>query len=172
MQPHRSLAALLLSISVASIAPSARAQGLGAASCDDFLLPPREVSGKKVGPASCLRQETPLTLEGRQFVRLDIGLDGTVDGYLTKAGDYKEYLTNAPDLVFPQTADPGPRFLAVANAKREGSLMAVSFARPERVERKDVVTVHGRGAPARGQLGPGTSTSIRRPGDGSEQPTS
>ena len=50
--------------------------------------------------------ETDLTFEGRTFRRLDIGLDGKVEGYLTKTGDYKEYLTNAPDLVFAQTADP------------------------------------------------------------------
>src|SRR5450830_1800918 len=45
------------------------------ASCDDLLLPPRDAKGHKVGPASCLMQETQLTFEGRAFKRLDIGLD-------------------------------------------------------------------------------------------------
>ena len=87
--------------------------GAGAA-CDAFLLPPRDARGQKVGPASCLLQESNITVAGRPFRRLDIGLDGTVDGIVTRTGDYKEYLTNAPDLVFPQTADDGQRFFAVA----------------------------------------------------------
>ena len=151
--------ALVVSASVASIAVPARAQAPESASCDDFLLPPRDVAGKKVGPASCLRQETPLTLSGRQFVRLDIGLDGTVDGYITKTGDYKEYLTNAPDLVFGQTADTGERLLAMAKYEREkGAAMTLVFPRERSAwNGKLWVTVHGRGAsfkegqPRRGQ---------------------
>lgn len=147
---HRCFAAvaLFVSICVVSGAQPARAQTTASASCDEFLLPPREVAGKKVGPASCLRQETPLTLDGRQFVRLDIGLDGTVDGYLTKTGDYKEYLTNAPDLVFPQSSDPGPRFLAVAKYERDkGAAMSVIYPRDRSAwNGKMWVTVHGRGA--------------------------
>ena len=111
-----------------------------AASCDDLLLPPREVSGKKVGPTSCLKQETALTLDGRKFVRLDLGLDGTVDGLHHQTGDYKEYLTNAPDLVFPQTADDGPRFLAVADVRaRQGRGDDARLSgRPGRLERQAV----------------------------------
>src|SRR5207247_1157135 len=49
-------------------------------SCDGFLLPPRQVKGKAVGPTSCLMQETGATYEGRALTRLDVGLDGTVEG--------------------------------------------------------------------------------------------
>jgi hypothetical protein len=77
----------------------AAAQDFDQASCDEFLLPLREVrsaagsTGRAtpVGPASCLMQETDITLGDRTLRRLDIGLDGTVEGYLTKTGDYKEY---------------------------------------------------------------------------------
>ena len=131
-----------------SLAPSARAQSPAGASCDDFLLPQRDVGGKKVGPASCLKQETPLTLDGRPFARVDIGLDGTVDGYITKVGDYKEYLTNAPDLVFPQSADTSPRFLAVARYERDkgAAMTLVHPADRGAWNGKLWVTVHGRGA--------------------------
>jgi len=47
-------------------------------SCDGFLLPPRQVKGKAVGPTSCLMQETGATYEGRALTRLDVGLDGTL----------------------------------------------------------------------------------------------
>ncbi len=48
-------------------------------SCDELLLPAREVKGKKVGPASCLMLETDASLDGHTLKRLDVGLDGTVD---------------------------------------------------------------------------------------------
>src|SRR5881628_2694946 len=82
------------------------AQPAAEGSCDQFLLAPRQANGKRVGPKSCLMQETAVTVDGRAFARLDVGLDGTVDGYLAKTGDYKEYFTNSPELVFPQTWGP------------------------------------------------------------------
>lgn len=128
--------------------PSAAAQEFDQTSCDEFLLPQRDVRGKKVGPQSCLMQETDATFAGRTFRRLDVGLNGSVEGFLTKTGDYKEYLTNAPDLVFPQTADPGPVFFAVAAYERnKGASMTIVYplAR-EAWNQKMWVTVHGRGA--------------------------
>jgi hypothetical protein len=102
------------------------AQGANVPSCDSYLLPARDVRGQKVGPSSCLMLETAATIDGRSYQRIDIGLDGTVDGFVTRTGDYKEYLTNAPDLVFPQTADDGPRFLAIAKYQRDkGAAMTI-----------------------------------------------
>lgn len=123
------------------------AQEFDQAPCDEFLLPPREVNGHRVGPTSCLMQETDLTFQGRTFRRLDIGLDGTVEGYLTRTGDYREYLTNAPDLVFPQTADPGPVLFAVARYERDkGAAMTVIYPLDGQAwNGKMWVTAHGRG---------------------------
>lgn len=88
-----------------------------------------------------------MTFEGRAYKRLDLGLDGTVEGYLTKTGSYKEYLTNAPDLVFPQSADPGPLFFATAAYQRDkGAAMTIVYPADARAwNRKMWVTVHGRG---------------------------
>ena len=88
-----------------------------------------------------------LSIDGRQYVRLDVGLDGTVDGIITKTGDYKEYLTNAPDLVFPQTADDGERLFAVAKYERDkGAAMTIVYPRDRSAwNGKMWVTVHGRG---------------------------
>src|SRR5687768_6954989 len=139
------LAAVVVSVAGAT---AARGQTTAATSCDDVLLGPRDVDGKKVGPSSCQKLETPLTLDGRSFTRIDIGLDGSVDGFITKTGDYKEYLTNAPDLVFGQTSDEGERLPAIAKYERaKGAGMAVIFPR-NRADwnGKMWVTVHGRGA--------------------------
>lgn len=138
--------ALSISIGLASV-PVLRAQNATVTSCDELLLPPRDVNGQKVGPASCMSQQTAVSFAGAELVRLDIGLDGAVDGYLTKTGDYKEYLTNAPDLVFGQTADDGRRYFAVARYERDkGAAMTVIYPRDRNAwNGKMWVTVHGRG---------------------------
>jgi hypothetical protein len=135
----------LLALTGFGASPSALAQQ--ALTCDELLPPLRQAKDRKVGPKSCRLQETDLRDGGRAFKRLDLGLDGTVEGYLTKTGDYKAYLTNAPDLVFPQTADPGPVYLAVAGYERDrGAAMTVVHpADPGAWNGKMWVMVHGRG---------------------------
>ena len=140
-------AVAFLAVATASVATLRSAQEAGG-TCEAFLLAPREVKGKKVGPSSCRSRESQLSLAGREFVRLDVGLDGTVEGFITKTGDYKEYLTNAPDLVFPQTADDGERLFAVAKYERDkGAAMTIVYPRDQSAwNGKMWVTVHGRGA--------------------------
>src|SRR5687768_6106805 len=139
--------ALITLCGVFGIAPSITAQGTPVASCDEFLPAPREAGGRKVGPSSCLTRETTLSLEGRPLTRLDVGLDGTVDGYVPTTGDHKGYLTNAPDLVFLQAADAGPRVFAVATYQRDkGAAMTVIFPREAGAwNGKMWLTAHGRG---------------------------
>jgi alpha/beta hydrolase family protein len=116
------------------------------ASCDDFLLPPREVKGQKVGPASCAMQDNALTYEGHAFRRVDVGLDGTVDGYAARIGDYKDYFTNGPDLVFPQTWGPRPIFFGVAKYERaKGAAMTIMLPEAAAWNGRMFVMVHGRG---------------------------
>lgn len=116
-------------------------------SCDDLLSPQREVKGKKVGPTSCLMQEANIDYDGRAYKRVDIGLDGTVDGYAAKVGDYKDYLTNGPDLVFPQTWGQRQIFFAVAKYERaKGASLTVIYPADQAAwNGKIFVTVHGRG---------------------------
>jgi len=140
-------AAILCVLAMPAPAGKLIAQGLNTSSCDADLLPPRDVRGQKIGPSSCLMQEIAVTIDGRSFRRVDIGLNGTVDGFVTRTGDYKEYLTNAPDLVFPQTADDGQRFFSVATYERDkGAAMTVIFPRDAPAwNGKAWVSVHGRG---------------------------
>jgi Alpha/beta hydrolase domain len=139
----RCSAALVVLVLIAPVASAADA----GASCDALLPSLREVKGRRVGPTACRMLESDLTLDGRALHRVDVGLDGTVDGYLTRTGDYKEYLTNAPDLVFPQTADPGPVYLAVAEYQRDkGAAMTIVYpADRAQWNGKAWVMVHGRG---------------------------
>jgi len=137
------LVTALLFVAAARVAAARPAQP---ASCDSFLLAPREVNGKKVGPSSCQMQETPITYDGKKFTRVDIGLDGTVDGYAAKEGDYKDYFTNGPDLVFPQTWGDRKIYFGVAKyEKAKGSAMAVLVPDGAAWNGRIFVTVHGRG---------------------------
>ena len=132
--------------------PPRRAEGTRGA-CNEFLPPLRTVTGKtsprefKVGPTSCMLIESSMTIAGRRFVRLDLGLDGTVDGFVSTnpQGDYRGYMTNAPDLVFPQTADRGPIVLAIAKYRRDhGAAMSVIYpSDASQWNGKMWVTVHG-----------------------------
>src|SRR5258708_2763199 len=103
----------------ASLLAAERAPAADAVASDDFLPPLREAFVKKVGPSSCMTMQNSVTIDGRAYRRIDIGLNGSVDGYVAKTGAYKEYLTNVPDLVFPQTGNPGPLFGAVASYERD-----------------------------------------------------
>jgi len=120
---------------------------LAQTTCDASLLPPRTVRGQRVGPSSCLMREADVAVDGRSYRRIDVGLDGTVDGYLAKVGDYKEYFTNAPDLVFPQTWGPRQIFFGVARYERDkGAAMTIVHPADRAVwNRKVFVMVHGRG---------------------------
>ncbi len=146
------LVAVLAALGATAHADRSHSQAAEATSCDALLAPTRNVGGRQVGPASCRRQETRVTINGQPFERLDIGLDGTVDGFVTRTGDYQEYLTNAPDLVFPQTADDGPRYLAIAAYQRDkGAAMTVVFPSDRsQWNGKAWVTVHGRGTSFKG----------------------
>jgi hypothetical protein len=92
-------------------------------------------------------QESDVTFGGRRFHRVDVGLDGTVDGFLARIGDYKEYFTNSPDLVFPQTWGPRPVFFAVARYERDkGAAMTIVYPVDRAAwNRRIFVMVHGRG---------------------------
>jgi hypothetical protein len=119
--------------------------------CDDVLPPLRTVKRSarefKVGPTSCLMIQSSLTIAGRPFTRLDLGLDGSVDGFVSTnpKGGYRGYMTNAPDLVFPQTVDGGPIVLAIAKYRKDhGAAMSIVFPADRSAwNGKMWVTVHG-----------------------------
>ncbi len=118
-------------------------------SCDSYLPSSRTVNGHEVGPKSCQMQETELTYKDREYIRVDLGLNGTAEGYVTRSRDYKEYLTNAPELVFPQAqaSDVQEPVFAVANYERiRGAAVLLVYPKSRRDwNGKLWVTAHGRG---------------------------
>lgn len=135
--------------------PIAYGQSEDYRSCNAYLPKPRTVLDRDVGPESCLMQQVDMSYLGRDFTRVDMGMDGTAEGYVTMDGTYHEYLTNSPDLIFEQAATPGKRYLAIARYERlRGSAILLAYPK-KRADwnGKLWVVAHGRGRSFRnGQL--------------------
>jgi hypothetical protein len=85
------------------------------ASCDQFLPPRQQVGDKRVGPDKCLviSDDIVFDLKGRPFRRLELRISGTVAGFAVKQGPRVGYFNDAPDLVFTQSGNDGPRFAGI-----------------------------------------------------------
>jgi Alpha/beta hydrolase domain len=107
-------AALLWSQSTAAQSREAAAEP-ALASCDQFLPSRQQVGDKRVGPDKCLIvfDEIVFDLKGRPFRRLELRISGTVAGFAVKQGPRSGYFNDAPDLVFTQSGNDGPRFAGV-----------------------------------------------------------
>lgn len=139
-----------LTFAAASSLTPLKAAGFGDteyASCDNFLPVLRQVGEARVGPESCQMQEMEFDFNGRDFVRVDMGLDGTAEGYVKMDGPYHEYLSNGPDLIFEQAATPGEASLAIARYERmKGAAVILVYPKSGRDWNGKVwVTAHGRG---------------------------
>jgi hypothetical protein len=85
------------------------------ASCDEFLPPRQQVNNKLVGPDKCLiiSDDIVFNLKGKPFRRLELRISGTVAGFAVKQGPRVGYFNDAPDLVFTQSGNNGPRFAGI-----------------------------------------------------------
>jgi len=151
----RQLNTVLAVTMLIAVATTTLGQGNDYRSCNNYLPKPRSVLGQDVGPESCLMQQTDMSYLDRDYVRVDMGIDGTAEGYVTMDGTYHEYLTNSPDLIFEQAATPGNRHLAIARYERlRGSAILLAYPK-KRADwnGKLWVIAHGRGRSFRnGQL--------------------
>lgn len=152
MNPHKRHAfigmlwALAVASSSGSSSSGASGQSIDQVSCDEMLLPRRTAKGKQVGPQSCRMQELDVKIDGRTYRRVDVGLDGSVEGYLPKTGQYINYFASAPDLVFPAGRNPGPIYHGIATyTAGTGAAMTVLYPRDRPWNGKMWVMVHGRG---------------------------
>jgi hypothetical protein len=82
------------------------------ASCDEFLPAQKQGRGKNIGPDECkiVSEEIVFNLKGQRFRRLELRISGTLDGFAVKQGARTEYFNDAPDFVFAQSGNSGPRF--------------------------------------------------------------
>jgi hypothetical protein len=121
-----------------------------AVSCDEFLPPKKQAGARSVGPEDCkiVSEEVVFNLKGQRFLRLELRISGTVEGWSVKQGARTNYFNDAPDFVFAQSDNAGPRFKGIgrySGATGHG----ISLFIPENAadwNGKLFVTAHGAGA--------------------------
>jgi len=147
MHLYKAMASALAFAALLLLVNNALAADDDYASCDAFLPKARTVLEQRVGPESCRMLQAGLTYLGRDYVRVDLGLDGTAEGYVKEEGPYHEYLTNGPQLTFAQAATPGEPRLAIARYERlRGSAILLVYPKSRADwNGKLWVTAHGRG---------------------------
>src|SRR4051812_44661978 len=121
-----------------------------AASCDEFLSARKQVGGRNIGPDECriVSDEIVFNLKGQRFRRLELRISGTVEGFAVKQGARTEYFNDAPDFVFAQSGNSGPRFKGVGRysaATGHGMSLFVPLDAAD-WNGKLYVTAHGAGA--------------------------
>jgi len=121
-----------------------------AASCDEFLSPKKQAGGKSIGPEECriVSEEVVFNLKGQKFLRLELRISGTVEGWSVKQGPRTEYFNDAPDFVFAQSGNNGPRFKGIGRytaASGHGMSLFIP-ANAADWNGKLFVTAHGAGA--------------------------
>lgn len=82
-------------------------------SCNEFLVPKQTIRGKQIGQEDCKLIETDFSLAGRRFRRMDMGVSGTIDGYLAKEGRYNTYFGSNPEFTYAQGGNPNPLFYGI-----------------------------------------------------------
>ena len=122
-----------------------------AVSCNEFVSPSKEVSGKKVGVEECriIGEESVFNIKGNSYRRVEMRVTGTVDGWAVKEkGPRSIYFNDGPDFVFTQSGHAGKRFRGVARYEApRGSGMTIFYPEnPRQWNGKLFVTAHGAGS--------------------------
>jgi len=116
-------------------------------SCNEFLVPKQTIRGKQIGQEDCKLIETDFTYAGRRFRRMDMGISGTLDGYLAKEGRYNFYFGSNPEFTYAQGGNRNPLYYGIGRYDAEkGS--SVTFLYPLDASTwngKMFVTAHGAG---------------------------
>ena len=128
-------------------------------SCNQFMPPKQMVAGKSVGPEDCRMQPEKTVVDaswpdvdrvlgqGRKYQRADMGISGTLAGYVVKNGPRQVEFTTAPEFVFPQAGNKTtPVRATVRYEAMKGSSMTILYpADPSGWNGKLWVSVHGMG---------------------------
>jgi hypothetical protein len=80
------------------------------ASCNQYMAPKHDVNGKAIGQEECRMRDLGVIESQRKIHRIDMGLTGTLAGWITKRGARSNHFTSAPEYLFTQTGNHTPRF--------------------------------------------------------------
>src|SRR5581483_11231447 len=123
----------------------AAAEQLTAASCAQYLAPKHEVDGKKVGQEDCRMIDAGIVDADRQYHRVEMGVTGTLAGWIVKEGARSNHFTSAPDFVFTQMGNNRPRFHGTLRYLMEKGTSLTLLYPEKNWNGKIFVMVHGVG---------------------------
>jgi hypothetical protein len=111
----------------------------------DFMVPQKEMNGELIGQEDVLIQEVVVTDSGRQYRRLDVGVSGTLEGWALKENLPMPQFVSAPEFVFIQGGNVGPRFHGTLRYEAsKGTGMTIIYPESGTVWNKKLfITVHG-----------------------------
>ena len=115
-------------------------------SCSQFMAPKRNVMGKMVGQEECLMQDHGIVEPNLKYHRVDMGITGTLSGWIVKDGPRQNHFTSGPDFTFTQLGNPHhPRFHGILRYEAaKGTSLTLTY--PESGwNGKLYVLVHGSG---------------------------
>jgi hypothetical protein len=116
-----------------------------AVSCAQFMAPKKTVNAKPVGQEECRMIDHGIVDAQKKYHRIDIGISGTLSGYVVKDGARQNYFTSAPDYTYTQFGNVDhPRFHGILKYEMEkGTSLTVTY--PETGwNGKLYIMVHGR----------------------------
>ena len=125
-------------------------------SCTQFMAPKSRVGGKPVGQDECRMIDFGVVDREKNYHRIDIGISGTLSGYVVKDGPRQNHFTSEPDFTYTQFGNTQyPRFHGILSYDMaKGTSLTVTW--PETGwNGKLFILVHGStGSFARGTLKP------------------
>jgi len=141
-----SLAAFLVSFSAEAQTPDHESAVVHSpVTCAQFMAPKTTVNGKSVGQEECLMIDHGIVEAQKKYHRIDIGISGTLSGFVVKDGARQNYFTSVPDFTYTQFGNPHhPRFHGILKYEMaKGTSLTVTY--PESGwNGKLFIMVHGR----------------------------
>jgi len=113
----------------------------------EFMVPKKEVNGKWIGQEDVLIQEVVITDSGRRYRRLDVGVSGTLEGWVVKEGARVNQFISTPEFALTQTGNSTRRFHGILRYEAsKGTGMTIIYPEVGTAWNKKLfVTVHGSG---------------------------
>ncbi len=113
----------------------------------EFMVPKKEVNGKLIGQEDVLIQEVVITDSDRRYRRLDVGVSGTLEGWVVKEGARSNHFATDPEFTFTQVGNEYQRFHGILRYEAsKGTAVTIIYPEDGAVwNRKLFVTVHGSG---------------------------
>jgi hypothetical protein len=106
-----SVAGMMPAVAVGALLAAPAPAVAQVADCSVHIGATKKIGDTVVGPQKCVASETGTrSASGAPFRRVEILVDGAIEGYTPKAGTRSEMLTDAPEFALAQRGNLGPYY--------------------------------------------------------------